>query len=61
MVNLRARRALPSPVSLAEIRANRKLARMALVQRGQRLSVQPVTPAQWREVLRMGGLEADGA
>ncbi len=61
MVDIRARRALPSPVSLAEIRANRKLVRMALVQRGQRLSVQPVTPAQWREVLRMGGLEGDGA
>ena len=38
------------------MRANKKLASMALVQRGQRLSVQPVTPAEWREVLRMGGI-----
>jgi predicted RNA-binding protein with PUA-like domain len=49
---------LPKPVSLAAAKANPKLADMALV-RTARLSVQPVTAAQWKEVCRMGGL--DGA
>jgi predicted RNA-binding protein with PUA-like domain len=31
---------------------------MALV-RTARLSVQPVTPEEWKEVCRMGGLKAD--
>jgi predicted RNA-binding protein with PUA-like domain len=29
---------------------------MALLQRGQRLSVQPVTPAHWRHVLKLAGI-----
>ena len=37
-------------------RQSPKLAEMALVRLG-RLSVQPVTPAEWREVCRMGGLD----
>ena len=30
---------------------------MKVVQKGQRLSIQPVTEAQWQEVCRMGGVE----
>ncbi|HRD75814.1 MAG TPA: EVE domain-containing protein [Hyphomicrobiaceae bacterium] len=48
---------LPSPVSLQAIKDNPKLSGMALVTTS-RLSVQPVTPAEWREVCRMGGLDA---
>jgi predicted RNA-binding protein with PUA-like domain len=48
---------LPVPVTLAAVKANPKLADMALVT-SMRLSVQPVTAAQWAEVCRMGGLEA---
>jgi predicted RNA-binding protein with PUA-like domain len=40
-------------VTLAAIKANPKLAAMALLKRS-RLSVVPVTPAEFREVLRMG-------
>lgn len=47
---------LPKPVTLAEAKANDKLANMSLVT-SMRLSVQPVTPAEWAEVLRMGGLD----
>ena len=46
---------MPSPPTLSDIKANPKLADMALVRLG-RLSVQPVTPAEWKEVCRMGGL-----
>jgi len=40
----------PRMVTLAEIRATRGLEDMALVQRGQRLSVQPVRDAEWEIV-----------
>lgn len=43
------------PVTLAEIKKNKKLAQMALV-RISRLSVQPVTEAEWEEVLKMAEL-----
>lgn len=56
-VDVRAVRDLPRPVSLAAIKENPKLAKMVLVA-NSRLSVQPVTLAEWREVCRMGGLDA---
>ncbi len=46
---------LPKPVMLAEIRANPKLAGMVLV-RNSRLSVQPVSPAEWSMICKLGGL-----
>jgi predicted RNA-binding protein with PUA-like domain len=54
-VDVAAVRRLPTPVSLDQIKANQRLARMALV-RLPRLSVQPVTEAEWRIVCKMGGL-----
>jgi predicted RNA-binding protein with PUA-like domain len=47
---------LPKPVTLAAVKASPKLAEMVLA-RNARLSVQPVTPAEWAEVCRMGGLD----
>jgi predicted RNA-binding protein with PUA-like domain len=38
---------------LAVLKANPALRDMKVVQRGMRLSVQPVTAAEWKEVLRM--------
>jgi len=43
---------LKKPVSLAQVKANKSLINMALV-RLSRLSVQPVTEAEWDEVLKM--------
>lgn len=54
-VDVRAVVDVPKPVKLAEVKANEKLADMALVT-SMRLSVQPVKPDEWKEVLRMGGL-----
>lgn len=56
-VDVRAVCDVPKPVTLAAAKANPKLANMALV-RTARLSVQPVTPDEWQEVCRMGGLDA---
>ena len=46
---------LPKPVTLAAVKADKKLADMALVKYG-RLSVQPVTDAEWKIICNMGGL-----
>jgi predicted RNA-binding protein with PUA-like domain len=56
-VDVRALNALPKPVTLAAVKDNLKLSKMMLVV-NSRLSVQPVTAAEWREVCRMGGLDA---
>ena len=48
-------RKLPTPVSLDQIKADQRFAGMALV-RLPRLSVQPVSPAEWRIICQMGGL-----
>ncbi len=55
-VDIRAVKDVPNPPTLEQIKANPKLKEMALVRLG-RLSVQPVTPAEWKEVCRMGGLD----
>jgi predicted RNA-binding protein with PUA-like domain len=43
-------------VTLGEVKDNPKLSKMSLVT-SMRLSVQPVTPEEWAEVCRMGGLD----
>ena len=53
-VDLRALGAMPRPVTLAQVRAEPALAGMALV-RLSRLSVAPVSEAEWRHVCAMGG------
>lgn len=55
MVDVKAVRALPRPVTLEAIKAEKRLAKMALVA-NSRLSVQPVTDEEWRIVCAMGGL-----
>jgi predicted RNA-binding protein with PUA-like domain len=54
-VDVRAVRDMPKPVSLEAVKANPKLAEMALV-KSMRLSVQPVLQEEWDEICRMGGL-----
>jgi predicted RNA-binding protein with PUA-like domain len=54
-VDVAAVRPLPTPVGLARIKADKRLRGMPLV-RIPRLSVQPVSDAEWRIVCEMGGL-----
>ena len=54
-VDLKARQPLPTPVTLAAAKSEPRLAEMVLV-KNSRLSVQPVTAAEWAVVLKMGGL-----
>src|SRR5215218_2266407 len=55
-VDVKAIRPLPRPVTLAEIKAEPRLKEMALV-KYSRLSVQPVTPSEWKLVCKLGGLK----
>lgn len=52
-VDVRHEKTFAELIPLAALKANPALAEMALVQRGNRLSVMPVSAAQWRAVLAM--------
>ena len=56
-VDVKIRRRLRRPVTLGELRSHRALAKMPLLQRGNRLSVMPVTRQEWDFIL---GLERKG-
>ncbi|MEI4485441.1 EVE domain-containing protein [Frigidibacter sp. MR17.14] len=53
-VDIKAVRPLPKPISLEMAKAEPRLSAMALVQ-NTRLSVQPVTEAEWAVVLELAG------
>lgn len=55
VVDVKAVEPLPKPVTLGAIKAEPKLKAMVLVN-NTRLSVQPVTDAEWKIVCKMGGL-----
>jgi predicted RNA-binding protein with PUA-like domain len=54
-VDMKARKAIPQPVTLATIKGDPRFADLALV-RLSRLSVAPVSDAHWAELLKLGGL-----
>lgn len=53
-VDVRAVAPVPNPVTLADIKAEPKLAEFALVKQS-RLSVVPVSKAEWKLLCKMGG------
>jgi predicted RNA-binding protein with PUA-like domain len=55
VVDVKAVEPLPKPVTLDAIKTGPKLKAMVLVN-NTRLSVQPVTDAEWKIVCKMGGL-----
>ena len=56
-VDTRAVEPFKTPVTLAAVKADVKLKEMMLV-RSARLSVQPVTDAEWKYVCKLGGVKA---
>lgn len=56
-VDMQAVGPMPRPVSLAAIKAEPRLADIALV-RQSRLSVMPIAPEHWKLICRMGGWKA---
>jgi predicted RNA-binding protein with PUA-like domain len=55
LVDVKAVKDVPKPVTLADVKADAKLKDMVLV-REARLSVQPVTPEQWKYICKLGGV-----
>lgn len=55
LVDVKAVKALPHPVTLEMCKAEKKLAGMVLLN-NSRLSVQPVSAAEWALICRMGGV-----
>ncbi len=58
MVDVRAVVALPQLLTLAELKATKGLEKMVLLQRGSRLSVQPVTAKEWAIICKKAGVPA---
>ena len=55
MVDFKAVKPLKKPVTLADVKETKALADMALLKQS-RLSVQPVSAAEWKTILKMGGI-----
>jgi len=55
-LDVQAVKPFPKPVTLAAVKADARLKDMALVKYA-RLSVQPVTPQQWKVICSMGGMK----
>jgi predicted RNA-binding protein with PUA-like domain len=55
-VDMKALRAFKTPVTLAQMKADPALEDLALI-RQSRLSVCPVTPAQWQHICALGGVK----
>lgn len=54
MVDIRFTEKFARPLPLDELRALPPLGDMVLLRRGSRLSVQPVTPAEWKAIVALG-------
>ena len=54
MVDIKYVRKLTRPLTLDELRKETKLKGMVLLRKGSRLSVQPVTPLEWRHIITLG-------
>ena len=53
MVDVAFKRKLKRTITLKELKADGKLKSMGVVQRGNRLSIQPVTAKEWERVLSL--------
>lgn len=56
-VDVRAVKPLPKFLELSELRKLKGLSKMVLLQRGSRLSVQPVTKAEWDLICKAAGVD----
>lgn len=56
MVDLKAVRRFPRLVTLAELKGVKSLEKMTLLQRGSRLSVQPVAESEWETICALAGV-----
>ena len=57
MVDVKAVKPFPTPVTLAQVKATPALSAMSLVT-SMRLSVQPVTAAEWKKICVLGKVQS---
>lgn len=53
MVDIKFIKKFKNTISLSDLRANSKLKNMVILQKGNRLSITPVTEAEWHAILAM--------
>ena len=53
VVDVKFRRKLKRLITLSELRQHRQLATMQLLKRGNRLSITPISKAEWDYILRL--------
>lgn len=53
MVDIKHVKTLKTPLTLDDLRSNPALKKMVLLQKGSRLSVQPVTADEWQAIMKM--------
>jgi predicted RNA-binding protein with PUA-like domain len=58
MVDIKAKKRLSKPLTLTELRGVTGLEKMVLLQKGSRLSVQPVSESEWEIICKLGGVPA---
>ena len=57
MVDVRLLQIFPKPVTRDELKACADLSEMMVIRQGARLSIQPVTSAEWQTVHRLAGVK----
>ena len=57
MVDFKALKPVPNPVSLADIKADERFSELALMKQS-RLSVVPIDAKSWKIICKMGGVDA---
>ena len=58
MVDIRLLQVFPKPVTRDDLKACADLSDMMVIRPGARLSIQPVTAAEWQTVHRLAGVKA---
>lgn len=53
LVDVKLKEKFKSPITLAALKSNPKLCTMRLLQRGNRLSILPISKAEWATILKM--------
>lgn len=59
MVDVKLKSRFESPITRDQLANNKTTSGMLVMKRGMRLSIQPVTKAEWNEVLHMAGLPVE--
>ena len=57
MVDIKLTRKFDEPITRDQLKAEPKLADMMLLRKGSRLSVQPVTAAEWKAIHKLAGVK----